>query len=76
VGSFKPEYAGKMNFYLPVDDMLRHLCDKPSIGLILCKAKNGIVAELRARSREAARHLRIPASGNAAGATQRHAPDY
>ena len=47
---FKPEYAGKMNFYLSaVDDMLRHPDDKPSIGLILCKAKNGIVAEYALR---------------------------
>src|SRR5260370_20240702 len=43
---FKPEYAGKMNFYLSaVDDMLRHPDDKPSIVLILCKAKNLIIAE-------------------------------
>jgi hypothetical protein len=39
-----------MNFYLSaVDDMLRHPDDKPSIGLILCKAKNGIVAEYALR---------------------------
>jgi len=44
--AFKPEYAGKMNFYLSaVDDLLRHADDKPSIGLILCKSRNGIVAE-------------------------------
>jgi len=50
MGAFKPEYAGKMNFYLSaVDDMLRHSDDKPSIGLILCKAKNGIVAEYALR---------------------------
>jgi predicted nuclease of restriction endonuclease-like (RecB) superfamily len=43
---FKPEYAGKMNFYLSaVDDLLRHPADKPSIGIILCKAKNEVVAE-------------------------------
>lgn len=50
MGAFKPEYAGKMNFYLSaVDDMLRHPDDKPSIGLILCKSKNGIVAEYALR---------------------------
>src|SRR5208337_4719209 len=39
-GPFKPQYAGKMNFYLSaVDDLLRHPDDKPSIGIILCKAK-------------------------------------
>lgn len=48
--AFKPEYAGKMNFYLSVvDDLLRHPDDKPSIGLILCKSKNGVVAEYAVR---------------------------
>jgi hypothetical protein len=45
-GNFKPEYAGKLNFYLSVvDDLLRHPTDNPSIGLILCKGKNNITAE-------------------------------
>ena len=44
-GEFKPEYAGKMNFYLSVvDDQLRHPADAPSIGLILCQDRNHIVA--------------------------------
>ena len=48
--SFKPEYAGKMNFYLSaVDDLLRHHDDQPSIGIILCKAKNQVVAEYALR---------------------------
>lgn len=47
---FKPEYAGKMNFYLSaVDDLLRHPDDQPTIGLILCKAKNRLVAEYAIR---------------------------
>src|SRR5208283_3548975 len=47
---FKPEYAGKMNFYLSaVDDLLRHPDDKPSIGIILCKTKNQVVAEYALR---------------------------
>jgi predicted nuclease of restriction endonuclease-like (RecB) superfamily len=47
---FQPEYAGKMNFYLSaVDDLLRHPDDKPSIGIILCKAKNQVVAEYALR---------------------------
>jgi predicted nuclease of restriction endonuclease-like (RecB) superfamily len=50
MGPFKPEYAGKMNFYLSaVDDLLRHPDDKPSIGLILCKTKNRIIAEYALR---------------------------
>jgi len=49
-GEFKPEYAGKMNFYLGVvDDKLRHSADRPSIGLILCQDRNRIVAEYALR---------------------------
>lgn len=47
---FRPEYAGKLNFYLSaVDDLLRHPTDEPSIGLILCKGKNQILAEYALR---------------------------
>ena len=47
---FKPEYAGKMNFYLSVvDDHLKHETDNPSIGLILCKSKNNALAEYTLR---------------------------
>ena len=47
---FKPEYAGKMNFYLScVDDLVKHETDQPSIGLILCKSKNNILAEYTLR---------------------------
>lgn len=50
VGPFKPEYAGKMNFYLSaVDDLMRHPDDKPSIGILLCKSKNRIIAEYALR---------------------------
>ncbi|MDQ1354368.1 MAG: hypothetical protein QG657_4677 [Acidobacteriota bacterium] len=45
-GAFKPEYAGKLNFYLNVaDEKLRQKDDQPSIGLILCQDKNKVVAE-------------------------------
>jgi hypothetical protein len=47
---FKPEYAGKMNFYLSaVDDLLRQPADNPSVGLILCKSKNNFLAEYTLR---------------------------
>jgi predicted nuclease of restriction endonuclease-like (RecB) superfamily len=50
VTEFQPEFAGKMNFYLSaVDDMLRHPDDQPSIGIILCKKKNKVVAEYALR---------------------------
>jgi len=49
-GQFKPEYAGKMNFYLAaVDDLLTHKDDRPSIGIILCKSKNQIIVEYALR---------------------------
>jgi predicted nuclease of restriction endonuclease-like (RecB) superfamily len=48
--AFRPEYAGKINFYLSaVDDLLRHPDDKPSIGIILCQTKNRVVAEYALR---------------------------
>jgi predicted nuclease of restriction endonuclease-like (RecB) superfamily len=49
-GAFKPEYAGKMNFYCSVvDDVLRHEADAPSIGLILCQQQNEVIAEYALR---------------------------
>ena len=49
-GDFKPEYAGKMNFYCSVvDDQLRHPQDAPTIGLILCQTKDRILAEYALR---------------------------
>lgn len=45
-GEFKPEYAGQLNFYLSaVDGMLKKDNDNSSIGLLLCKSKNALVAE-------------------------------
>ena len=45
-GDFKPEYAGQLNFYLSaVDGLLKREDDNPSIGLLLCKSKNDLVAE-------------------------------
>ncbi len=49
-GSFKAEYAGKMNFYCNVvDDLLRHQDDNPTIGLILCQDKKDVLAEYALR---------------------------
>ena len=45
-GEFKPEYAGQLNFDLSaVDGILKKGQDNPSIGLLLCKSKNDLVAE-------------------------------
>jgi predicted nuclease of restriction endonuclease-like (RecB) superfamily len=47
---FTPEAAGKMNFYLSaVDDRFRQPADQPSIGLILCRSKNRVIAEYALR---------------------------
>jgi predicted nuclease of restriction endonuclease-like (RecB) superfamily len=49
-GKFKPEYAGKVNFYCSaVDDLLRHEADQPTIGLILCQTTDRILAEYTLR---------------------------
>jgi predicted nuclease of restriction endonuclease-like (RecB) superfamily len=50
-GAFKPEYTGKMNFYLSaVDALLKHPSDQPSIGLILCKSKKRLTVEYALRN--------------------------
>jgi predicted nuclease of restriction endonuclease-like (RecB) superfamily len=43
---FEPEFAGKLSFYLSAaNDLLRHPSDNPTIGLLICKNKNNIIAE-------------------------------
>ena len=43
---FKPEYAGQLNFYINVvDDKLRGKDDNKTIGLLLCKGKDEVVAQ-------------------------------
>lgn len=43
---FKPEYAGKLNFYInAVDGQLKSEADNPTIGLLLCRTKDKLVAE-------------------------------
>jgi len=51
--SFKPEHAGQLNFYLSaVDDKLRSPEDNPSIGLLLCKSRDKVIAEYALRNIE------------------------
>jgi predicted nuclease of restriction endonuclease-like (RecB) superfamily len=46
VGAFKPEFAGKMNFYLNLlDDFVRLPEENPSIGIIICKDRNRFEVE-------------------------------
>ena len=48
--AFDPAFVGQMNLYLSAaDDLLRHPDDKPTIGLLLCRAKNRIVVEYALR---------------------------
>lgn len=47
---FKPEYAGKLNFYISaVDDQLKRSTDNPTIGILLCKKKKKMIAEYALR---------------------------
>jgi len=46
IGSFKPEYAGKMQFYLSVlNDRIKLEGENSSIGIIICKEKNRTIVE-------------------------------
>ncbi len=48
--SFKPEFAGKLSFYLSaVDDKLKTESDTPTIGIVLCREKNKIEVEYALR---------------------------
>ena len=50
-GKFKPEYLGKMNFYLSaLDEYVKKPSENPSIGIILCKEKKNKVVEFTFRN--------------------------
>lgn len=50
IGSFKPEYVGKMQFYLSaLDDLVRIKGENKSIGIIICKEKNRTIVEYTLR---------------------------
>lgn len=50
VDKFKPEYAGKLNFYVSaVDSQIRMTEDGPSIGILICKSKRDITVEYSLR---------------------------
>ena len=56
---FIPEFAGKLNFYVSaVDDILKQDTDNPTIGILLCRKKNKVIAEY------ALRHIESPISVN------------
>lgn len=46
IGAFKPEYAGKLNFYVnTIDEQIKGKEDKPTIGVLLCKTPNDTVVQ-------------------------------
>lgn len=50
-GKFEPGFLGQLGMYMAaVDDLLAHTDDKPTIGLLLCKSKNNLVAEYALRT--------------------------
>ncbi len=50
-GKFKPEHLGQLSFYLTaVDEQVKHPQDNLTIGLLLCKSKNKVVAEYALRN--------------------------
>ena len=50
-GKFKPEHLGQLSFYLTaVDAQVKHPQDNPTIGLLLCRSKNKVVAEYALRT--------------------------
>jgi Uncharacterized conserved protein len=51
IGDFKPEYVGKLNFYLSALDSLERdeASDNPTIGILLCKERNDVIAEYALR---------------------------
>ena len=50
IGEFKPEYAGQLSFYLTaIDEQIKDVNDNPTIGLLLCRYKNNVIAEYTLR---------------------------
>lgn len=55
VGDFKPEFAGKLNFYInTINGQIKGPDDKPSIGVLLCKTPNKTVVEYSLKGIESA----------------------
>jgi len=51
IGEFKPEYTGKMQFYLSaLDETVKQNDENPSIGIIICKSKNRTRVEYTLRN--------------------------
>src|SRR5574344_520286 len=48
---FKPEYTGKLNFYITaVDEQIKTKFDNPTIGILICKSKSDMIVEYALRN--------------------------
>ena len=48
---FKPEYTGKLNFYITaIDEQIKSEFDKPTIGILICKSKSDMIVEYALRN--------------------------
>ena len=48
---FRPEFAGKLNFYISaVDDIIKTKGDNPTIGILICTSKNRTTVEYALRN--------------------------
>ncbi len=64
-GEFKPEYLGKMNFYLSaLDEYVKQKHENHSIGIILCKEKNNKIVEFAFRDFNKAMGVATYKTGN------------
>lgn len=77
-GVFKPEYAGQLSFYLSaVDEEMKRADDNPTVGILLCKKKDKVVAEYPvARHRQADGRCRVPADRSHPGRPSRQPADH
>ncbi|KIM13252.1 MAG: hypothetical protein KU38_00915 [Sulfurovum sp. FS08-3] len=51
ITDFKPEYAGKLNFYITaVDEQIKTKFDNPTIGILICKSKSDTIVEYALRN--------------------------
>lgn len=54
IGAFKPEFAGKLNFYInTIDEQIKGTEDKPTIGILLCKTPNETVVKYSLQNMQA-----------------------
>ncbi|MDA3838770.1 MAG: PDDEXK nuclease domain-containing protein [Candidatus Delongbacteria bacterium] len=71
IGDFKPEYKGKMEFYLSVlNDKIKHPDENDAIGIIICKSKSRTIVEYSLKSST------MPIGVSTYGLTAKLPPEY